>query len=232
MESDGRQAALAALAAGHRLWLESDGAQGARLDSPGADFSGLDLAGLDLRHAVLPDANLAYADCRGTDFSGCDLNGADLRQASCVGAAFCDANLRASSLEATRFIEADLSGADVSDANLTATDFSDAVLRGANLAGSCCFESVFQGADLSDASLRFAAIWRTGVCVATLRGTDLTGANMEGSSQFQSAVSLLETASLYRVTHLAVTSLFDYAELTEAQRARLEALLHTPPPGA
>ena len=87
----------------HKIWLDTNGADGAWADLQEADLNGADLQRANLHGADLPGANL----------HGADLNGANLR----------DANLR----------DADLQRANLHGANLQWTNLHGADLNGANL---------------------------------------------------------------------------------------------------
>jgi uncharacterized protein YjbI with pentapeptide repeats len=219
-------AAIEALLSKHRIWLESNGERGERLDLYEPNLSEFDFRGMNLSQALLEGANLYHCDCRNADFSGVDLYGANLRQADFSGGNLRGAHLNGCYMEAASFIDAELTEADISDSNLTSTDFSGAIMRRANLRGSGCWETVFPGADLSEADLSYAAIWRTVICSANLRDANLTGANMQGALYLR-AVKLLEAKSLYGIAHLDVTQLSDYRELSAEEKARLDQLLRT-----
>ena len=57
----------------HRLWLESSGMKGVKLDWHGANLRSADLRGADLREASLREANLCGADLRGANLREADL---------------------------------------------------------------------------------------------------------------------------------------------------------------
>jgi len=78
----------------HRLWLETEGAEGER-----ANLRYADLRGANLRYADLRGANLRYADLRGADLRGADLRQADLRGAYLSEADLRGADLRGSDLD-------------------------------------------------------------------------------------------------------------------------------------
>ena len=76
---------LAEILAKHKLWLESDGKDGARADLARANLAGANLAGADLARAYLADANLA-----GADLAGAYLARANLARANLAGANLAD----------------------------------------------------------------------------------------------------------------------------------------------
>lgn len=82
----------------HKLWLETEGREGKRLE----------LFASDLRLAVFQEANLRKATLLDCDLRGANLSYADLR----------DADLRRANLSMANLSEADLSGANLVGANL------------------------------------------------------------------------------------------------------------------
>ena len=86
----------------HKLWLETEGKEGAQ-----ADLSYCDLSNADLTYAVLTNANLRYANV-----SNANLRCANLTNANLTNADLSDTNLR----------YANLSNADLSNTNLYKTN--------------------------------------------------------------------------------------------------------------
>ena len=72
----------------HKLWLESKGRQGKRINYAGVNLEGANLQHTNLRKSILSASNLANADLTGADLSDVDLSGTYL-----VGARF-DFNFR------------------------------------------------------------------------------------------------------------------------------------------
>jgi hypothetical protein len=70
----------------HKIWLDTEGAEGKRANLKGADLYGADLEGEDLKHADLSGANLYAANLKGADLYGADLRGANLEGADLTGA--------------------------------------------------------------------------------------------------------------------------------------------------
>jgi uncharacterized protein YjbI with pentapeptide repeats len=103
----------------HRLWVESDGAQGVK-----GHFAGADLAGIDLTAANLQGADLAKANLRGADLSMANLRNAnlveaDLRDTNLLGTEFAGANLMGANLYGAQGLWAGrLGGANLFDATL------------------------------------------------------------------------------------------------------------------
>ena len=97
----------------HKLWLETEGKEGAQ-----ADVSYCDLSNADLTYAVLTNANLRYANV-----SNANLKYANLTNANLTNANLSDTNLRC----------ADLTNADLRCANLTNADLSNTILYKTNL---------------------------------------------------------------------------------------------------
>jgi Pentapeptide repeats (8 copies) len=108
-ESELREGLLA-----HRLWVESNGSEGAVADFSGRAFHGVNLRGADLRLAILERADLRRADLKGANLLGANLRWGDLRGANLIGA--------------------DLTGADLFAADVRRAALRGVLLRGANLA--------------------------------------------------------------------------------------------------
>ena len=120
----------------HRLWLDTDGAEGARAELARTCLRGLSLSRADLRKA----------DLEGADFAGANLDHANLRGTSLKGAR----------LASTSLWQADLSGVDLSEADLRGAKLDhallrSAVLRGTELGGATLWGAHLEGADLSAA---------------------------------------------------------------------------------
>lgn len=142
---------LNAVLAAHKLWMDSDGANGVYADLRRADLHGANLSGADLR----------CADLRGAALYGADLTDADLRSATLSGAALgraelLYADLRSATLSDTDLIDAALGGADLRDADLHGADLRGADLRSAKLSGADLRGANLGGADLRRADLRRA----------------------------------------------------------------------------
>ena len=144
----------------HELWVQTNGAQGARGDLSGWNLQGKDLhnrtlRGIDLSGANLSDANLTGADLTSIDPSDSDKT-TDLTGASLCGAILANAKLKGAYLGGVDLNHsgADLRGAclreaDLTNADLTNSDLSElpgAVLepdqqgpptQGANLSQAC-----------------------------------------------------------------------------------------------
>jgi hypothetical protein len=98
--------ARATLLEAHRLWMETDGAEGTRLD-----LSGANLAGADLRDANFTEANLSGVNLYGAVLSEINLSGANL---SC--AYLFEANLFCAYLSNANLSRANMRGADLTGA--------------------------------------------------------------------------------------------------------------------
>ena len=155
------QEELNAVLAAHKLWMNSNGADGVYADLRRADLHGSNLSGADLRCADLRGAALY-----GADLSGADLRCANLRGAALGGAELLYADLRCANLRDTDMIDAALGGADLRDADLHCADLHGADLRSAKLSD----------ADLSGASLG---------------GADLRRADLSGAKGLPSAVNYM-----------------------------------------
>lgn len=123
----------------HALWVDSNGAEGARADLSDAKLSGSYQSGRILRNCNLSWAWMAHYDFVLADLAGANLMGTDLR--------FCN------------FRGADLSGATLRGAKLTESNFGTALIDGgagrpasdrrpANLTGAGLTKAELTGTDL------------------------------------------------------------------------------------
>jgi len=129
-----RQDDLKSMIRRHRLWLDTEGREGARAVLSGANVVGQAFWRADLRQACLDRANL----------TGCNLDHASLCEASLR-----DVRLNSASLWQADLRKADLSNADLRRAKLDHADLRDAALNGANVT-----DATFWGARLDNAYLR------------------------------------------------------------------------------
>jgi hypothetical protein len=120
----------------HKLWIETNGAQGKRANLSGANLSGANLRDVDLWDANLTHANLTHANLRGANLRGANLGGANLTGADLNGADLCYANLTGANLIGANLTRANLRGANLTDANLEGADLTGADLTGAILRGA------------------------------------------------------------------------------------------------
>ena len=120
----------------HLLWLESDGADGAR-----AELAGASLSGVSLWHADLRRANLDTADLTGANLDHARLGDASLKGASLAHASLWQADLSG----------ADLTAADLGRAKLDHAVLRSSVLRGTGLGGATLWGAHLEGTDLSEA---------------------------------------------------------------------------------
>ena len=122
----------------HKLWIETNGAEGKRANLKDAYLRAANLLGArlnraNLRYAYLNGAKLTGANLNGADLTGADLGGANLTDADLRGANLTDADLRGADLTGADLRGADLTGADLTGANLTDANLTGANLTGANL---------------------------------------------------------------------------------------------------
>jgi hypothetical protein len=134
--------------AAHKLWLDTDGREGVRIDWCGKDLPGATLAYANLTGATLRGATLRWATLRGANFYRADLAGADFHQAN-----LSEANLQWTDLYKANLRGANLSEANLSEANLYGARLSEADLRGADLRGTDLTRANLSGANLSEANL-------------------------------------------------------------------------------
>ncbi|MGF7175679.1 pentapeptide repeat-containing protein [Azospirillum doebereinerae] len=152
-------AAFLELVAAHERWVDSGGAEGARLDLDlvsvaGADLAGRSLAAARLRRCRLPGARLTKASLEMAELSYIDLDEADLSEAVLRGA-----TLRRAYLSHALLVRADA--------------------RPAQLAGGRSWPTNFDGADFSDADLRHARMGEALVRGATFLNTLIDGSGID-----------------------------------------------------
>lgn len=172
----------------HKLWLETNGEEGAR-----ASFS--NLAGKDLKGMDLRGCDFYYADLRLTDFTGCDLRNARFDKANLEGAVLTRANL-----ENATFNLARLDYVNMSSASLKNTDFNCVIFVKADLseisADSCNFKgSRFIGANITNSVIKDSIF----------EGVDFTGADIT-ETRFESCSMLF---SVFDNTRVEQTEFFD-----------------------
>lgn len=155
----------------HKLWLETNGNEGARANFSEADLEYVNFSGANLERAIfdkanLFGANLSRANLFQANFFKADLFEASLFEADLRGSNFEEANLVTANLCGADFFEATLSKANLSGANLCRVDLSEADLLGADLSG----------ADLSLTNLFGASLRKT-----ILENANFADANIEGA---------------------------------------------------
>ena len=117
----------------HRLWIQSNGAEGQRANLGYADLNGADLNGASLVGAKLSGADLRSANLRYANLWRADLNGASLHSANLWGANLIGADLSRANLVNANLTRANLTGANLTGANLTGADLDSANLTNAIL---------------------------------------------------------------------------------------------------
>lgn len=160
----------------HKLWVESAGKQGERLDFTRYDLRGVDSAATDFSKAALSmmkaraavfyrqrfsgaemqAVELRDCDLRGCFFDGANLAGADFSGSNLSRAVFMEARLAPLQLGGGRVLRssfsrcnlrfADFSAADLREVNFSGADLSHAHFRGANLVGADLTETLSEGA--------------------------------------------------------------------------------------
>ena len=112
----------------HKLWLETEGKEGAQ-----ADVSYCDLSNADLTYAVLTNANLRYANVSNANLKYANLTYADLRYSNVSNANLRYANLTNANLTNANLSDTNLRCADLRCADLTNADLSNTILYKTNL---------------------------------------------------------------------------------------------------
>jgi len=156
----------------HRIWIETNGVQGARADLSGANLIGAELRGANLSGANLRDANLGDANLVGANLVGANLVGANL-----VGADLTGANLQGAYLRGANLIGADLTGANLTGASL----------RGANLTGASLQDAILTGANLTNAILPDIS-WIIPGCLAQLSQIKYYGFYLEKERKYENFI--------------------------------------------
>jgi len=103
----------------HRIWVETDGEEGARGEFSGVNLSDTDLTGTNLQGAQLQKANLRAADLSMANLRNANLVEADLREANLLGTEFSGANMMGANLYGAQGLWAGrLGGTNLFDATL------------------------------------------------------------------------------------------------------------------
>tara|TARA_R110002110_G_scaffold260260_4_gene476026 strand:+ start:4074 stop:6950 length:2877 start_codon:yes stop_codon:yes gene_type:complete len=191
----------------HRVWLESECADGHCAHFSGVSIRNADLSGARLPQAriansnlwgcILRDANLSEAKLTGSNLTRCsaervnlfnaDLAGAQLSLATFSGADLQGANLSGSNLNRSRLDHAYLFGADLRAAKLNGANCRRSNFNQANLNGASLVRTDLRSATLASAKLRGADLERAYLRGAHLQDADLSGANLSGAN-FDDAV--------------------------------------------
>ena len=137
---------------------------------------GRSLRGAWFNGALLPGADLRFAQLRRADLTGAQLQGADLSEAKLQGASLYRAQLQGADLVGAGLEAASLLDAELQGAVLGITQLQGAELSGAKLQGATLREAQLQGADLYRAKLQGAELR-----YAQLEGADLSGAQLQGA---------------------------------------------------
>ena len=191
----------------HKLWIETNGAEGQRANLFDAELYCAYLAGTDLRDVNLIGANLARANLWGANLYAANLTGANLNCANLLGANLINANLLGANLK-----DANLSRANLRDANLRDANLYNANLSGANLSGANLYNADLRGANLEDANLEDVSFIN-----ADLRDANITGANI--------TITFFEKASLDSIIGLPDVSWIIPGCLVRLNRIKYEFYL-------
>jgi uncharacterized protein YjbI with pentapeptide repeats len=98
----------------HKLWIQSDGKEGARADLSKTNLKGAVIVGTPLQKAIFSGAYLYGAYLKRSNLKDADLSGANLRGANLRWADLQNANLSGTNLTRVDIMKADLRKADLS----------------------------------------------------------------------------------------------------------------------
>jgi len=184
--------------AAHRVWLDTNGARGRRLDVVTADAGDVNLRGARLADCRLEGMRLVGADLVGTELDRAELVEVELDRVRAEAASFADARLTGCSLvdsvgETAAFSRARVLGCDFSRAQLAWSRWERATLEGCRFQGAVLDDAQLSLAHLVDCDLRGALL--TGAVLAgavlercDLRGVDLAGCDLRGATLVGCAV--------------------------------------------
>ncbi len=136
------------------------------------------LPNTDLARARLSGADLSRASLYGTKLSGANLSGAELSRANLARASLSGANLSGAGLFAGRLVHVRLRDANLTGANLTHARLVNADLAGADLTRGRLTRALMTGADLSGARMPDSQLRGTYLNRADLSGANLSRANL------------------------------------------------------
>jgi len=160
----------------------------------GQDLSGYDmtntiLTGADLTHAILPNGALSEKDFVKTIFDGVDLSGKEMLDSNFHYASFNNANMENVNLTGSTLIQVDLTNIknkSLAGAILFATGFAYANLVGVDLSSAILGHNNANNVNLS--GVDFTVISGGSLIGVNFGGADLTNANFEGLSLYDSSV--------------------------------------------
>ncbi|NKB60974.1 MAG: TIR domain-containing protein [Gammaproteobacteria bacterium] len=200
----------------HRVWLESEGKQGARAELVECDLTAIDLSETNLKRAILSgsilqNTNLRKSDLRKaemleTDLFSADLTQADLRQADLWQSDMGETTLVDANLSGTCLNETILDGANLSRANIRRGDLTEATLIGANLGGASLVAASLTSADRTTANMENTNLGEANLFETNLRNSNLRssflglanlfGANLIGTNLENAKFSLTRISDL------------------------------------
>jgi uncharacterized protein YjbI with pentapeptide repeats len=168
----------------HKLWLDSKGALGARLDLSGFDLRRealppmQDAAMLIAKNSVWFGQSLVQAHMEAAQFEKSDLRNCDFKFANLRGSIFTGANLIGAKFNCAVFDPLFLEGG-----SALKTNFSGARLRYADFTQADLREVDFTGADLSSADFR---------------GADIEGANFKGTHRTEAKFDINDADEIFQ----------------------------------
>ena len=189
-----------------------------------ADLRYANLGSADLSDANLDSADLSYADLRHAKLRHAKLSYADLRYANLIGADLIGADLRHAKLSYAKLSYASLSYADLSDADLIGAKLSDSCLDNVKCNGDTAFYSLqcpekgsYVGYKkcrdnrivellITEDAKRSSATTRK--CRAS-KAKVLSITNINGTENFEEAVSHFDFGFIYRVGAIVEVDDFD-----------------------
>ena len=163
----------------HEEWVESEGAEGCKMDLRGRDLSKIELTRFNFDKAELSKANLSGTKIYCGSFkeaclSNCNLEGA-----------YMDAMLTKSNLNGVNGKNADFSSDECDYAY-----FVNAILQNANFTGATICNADFTHADLSEADFEGADLDHANFAYANLQNANLLGVrNLESVNLYGADIS-------------------------------------------
>jgi len=203
MEQDGMTGEdLIKLLYSHKLWIQSKGLKGERIEIENEkihdiELEGIDLSGASFNRVIFDSLNLYEGNLSSSMITNCkivnsilegiiikdanlsnnDLSGSNLSGAICINSSFRNNDFSSANLSNANLSNAILTESDFSNAFLLETNLSRADLSKATLTMSTLDEAILSEANLTSADCRGAKFWKAILNNALLFDADLTDAD-------------------------------------------------------